>query len=329
MSSVDNPAILVTGGTGFIGSHLVKALVAAGKKVRVLDNDFRGKASRLETCLDQIDFVAGDVRDKDCVYEATRGIETVFHLAAINGTKHFYEIPDQVLEVGVLGTFHMLQAARDLGVKRFISASSSEAYQTPPVVPTPETVPLCIPDPLNPRYSYGGSKLIGEILAFNYGRDRFTTIVFRPHNIYGADMGYEHVIPAFVVRLRRLLEKHGSKSPLEFPIQGTGEETRAFCYIDDFVAGLMLLLERGKDQAVYHIGAQEEVTMRDLATRLGKLAGVELSIKPGAAPTGATPRRCPDIAKLEGLGYQPKVTLDEGLKRVLAETRIPSVEELP
>lgn len=322
MSSVAEPNVLVTGGTGFIGSYLVKALVDRGHHVRVLDNDFRGSASRLESYRDRLQFVAGDVRDKQVVYDAMKGIETVFHLAAINGTRHFYEIPDQVLEVGVLGTMHALMAARDRGVKCFISASSSEAYQTPPMVPTPETVPLCIPDPRNPRYSYGGSKLIGEILAFNYGRNHFKTIVFRPHNIYGADMGWEHVVPQFVIRLRRLIEKHGKGTPIEFPIQGTGEETRAFCYIDDFVEGLLLLWQKGEDQSVYHIGVDHEVPIREIATRLGKLAGVDLVLKEMPAPAGATPRRCPDITRLRALGYEPKVSLDVGLLKALEETPI-------
>jgi nucleoside-diphosphate-sugar epimerase len=321
--------ILVTGGTGFIGSALVRALAERGHPVRVLDNDFRGSADRLSDLRDRIEFVSGDVREPGIVQRAVEGTETVFHLAAINGTRHFYEIPDQVLEVGILGTLNVLQAARELGVKTFISASSSEAYQTPPVVPTPETVPLCIPDPRNPRYSYGGSKLIGEILAFNFGRDRFRTVVFRPHNIYGADMGYDHVIPAFAVRLRRLIERHGTAGPIEFPIQGTGVETRAFCYISDFVEGLLILAERGEDQSVYHIGTQEEVTVRDLAERIGRLSGVDLVLKETPAPAGATPRRCPDIGKLRALGYEPQVPLDQGLSRVLSEIRIPSEAEVP
>lgn len=329
MSSALEPNVLVTGGTGFIGSYLVKALVDAGQRVRVLDNDFRGTASRLEAYRGRLDLVVGDVRDPATVSAATRGIETVYHLAAINGTRHFYEIPDQVLEVGVLGTINALLAAREHKVKTFIYASSSEAYQTPPMVPTPETVPLTIPDSLNPRYSYGGSKLIGEILSFNYGRGHFKTIVFRPHNIYGADMGYEHVVPAFAVRLRRLIEAHGKDGAIEFPIQGTGLETRAFCYIDDFVEGLMLLAARGEDQSVYHIGTQEEVTVRQLAELMARLSGVRVTLKEMPAPAGATPRRCPDISKLRALGYSPKVSLEQGLSRVLADIRIPPVSELP
>lgn len=328
MSSVaDAPRILVTGGTGFIGSHLVKGLVERGHRVRVFDNDFRGTASRLDGVRDHIEIVLGDVRDRASVLAATRGIETVFHLAAINGTRHFYEIPEQVLEVGVLGTMNALSAAREAGVKAFVSASSSEAYQTPPTVPTDESVPLCIPDSRNPRYSYGGSKLIGEILAFNFGRGHFKTQVFRPHNIYGSDMGYEHVIPEFAVRLKRAIARSGTSRPIELTMQGTGLETRAFCHVDDFIRGLLLMWERGEDQSVYHIGCQDEVTIKSVAESMATILGIELRFKEMPAPAGATPRRCPDIRKLRALGYEPVVTLDEGLARVLREIEMPDDED--
>lgn len=338
MSSVHDGIVLVTGGAGFIGAALVQALVARGRRVRVFDNAFRGRPERLAPLMNQIEFINGDVRDREQVRTAMKSVSTVFHLAAINGTKHFYEIPDQVLSVGVLGTIHTLEAAREYGVAEYFYASSSEAYQTPPVVPTPETVPLTLPDSLNPRYSYGGSKLIGEILAFNYGRGKFKTVVFRPHNVYGPDMGYEHVIPAFVVRLRRAMEEREQAKPgqpseamaktIDFPIQGSGEETRAFCHIDDFTAGLLVLADRGEDRNVYHIGTAEEVSIRDLARRIGQQSGVDLRIVHSEAPAGATPRRCPDIGKLAALGYAPRVSLDAGLARVLREFRMPSREEL-
>lgn len=310
--------VLVTGGTGFLGSQLVRALVEAGARVRVLDNDFRGSRSRLEGVLDDVELITGDIRDRDTVFGAVEGMETVCHLAAINGTRHFYEIPDQVLSVGILGTLWTLEAAREHGVADYFYASSSEVYQTPPTVPTAEDVPMMIPNPQNPRYSYGGSKLIGEILTFNFGRGRFArTVAFRPHNVYGANMGNEHVIPEFAARLRGLTRDLVPGTPVDFPIQGSGAATRAFCHVDDFTRGLMAVVELGQDGLVYHIGTDEEVTIADLARACGEVLGHPVNLVTGPQPEGGTPRRCPDIARLRGLGYEPQIPLREGLGDVV------------
>jgi nucleoside-diphosphate-sugar epimerase len=312
MSSA-NKLYLVTGGSGFLGSNLVKALVDRGESVRVFDNNFRGSRAKLGEYIDKVEFVEGDVRDKAAVLRAVKGVEVLCHLAFINGTKYFYEIPKEVLDVGVKGTMNMLEAALELGVPDFVFASSSEVYQTPPACPTPETVAMSIPDPLNPRYSYGGGKLIGEILAFNYGRGHFRrTIVFRPHNVYGPDMGFEHVIPEFVVRLRKAsVEKPQGK--LRFQIQGEGYETRAFCEVGDFTGGLLRIVDAGADQNVYHIGNDEEISIRDLALLIARKMGREIEFECAPLRAGGTPRRCPDITKLRGLGYEPRIGLDVGL----------------
>ena len=165
--------ILVTGGSGFIGSGLVKALVKAGHRVRVLDDNSRGRPRRLTEVEKDIEFIAGDIRDAEAVSRATAGMDEVHHLAFVNGTEFFYTQPDLVLDVGVRGMINVIDACRAQGVGKLILASSSEVYQTPPQVPTDETAPLSIPDPLNPRYSYGGGKLISELMAINFGRKYF------------------------------------------------------------------------------------------------------------------------------------------------------------
>ncbi len=303
----------MTGGSGFLGSNLVKALVDRGDRVRLLDNNFRGSRAKLGRYIDRVDFIEGDVRDRAAVACAVRGVEVVCHLAFINGTRHFYEMPREVLDVGVRGTLNVLEEALEAGVADFIFASSSEVYQTPPVCPTPETVPLSIPDPLNPRYSYGGGKLIGEILSFNYGRGRFRrTVVFRPHNVYGPDMGFDHVIPELVVRLARQ-SRAQPEGTVNLEIQGEGSETRAFCDVRDFTAGLLLVIDKGRDQNIYHIGNDEEVSMRDLTLRIAKKMGRTITIRNTALRPGGTPRRCPDLTKLRALGYQPAIDLDHGL----------------
>jgi nucleoside-diphosphate-sugar epimerase len=190
-------------------------------------------------------------------------------------------------------------------------------YQSPPQVPTDESVPLVVPDPLNPRLSYGAGKIISEMMAINYGRRHFERVlIFRPHNVYGPDMGFDHVIPQFAVRLKRTIDAQAS-GPLSFDIQGSGEETRSFCHVDDLVQGVMVMREKGEHLNIYHIGTTEEVNIADLARRMAVIASREIALRPSAVLAGSTPRRCPDISKLAALGYVPRVPLDEGLPPTL------------
>ena len=139
--------ILVTGGTGFIGSALVIRLVHEGYRVRVLDNQSRGRARRIANVIDDVEVVEGDVRDAETVDRAAKGVDSVAHLAFVNGTEFFYSQPELVLDVGVRGMINVLDACLAHGVPELILASSSEVYQTPPKVPTDESVPLAVPDP--------------------------------------------------------------------------------------------------------------------------------------------------------------------------------------
>jgi UDP-glucose 4-epimerase len=237
------------------------------------------------------------------------------HLAAVNGTENFYTRPELVLEIGMLGALAVTNAARASGVADLVFASTAEVYQTPSVIPTPETIPLMLPDSLNPRYSYGGGKIASELIAFNYGRDRYRKVqIFRPHNIFGPDMGWKHVEPQFILRALACQE---AGDPA-FPIQGDGSETRSFCYVDDCVDGILTMYENGGHREIYHIGSDVEITIRDLAARIGKIVGIDLDIQPGESPAGGTRRRCPDISKMRALGWSPEVGLEEGLERTVA-----------
>jgi len=305
---------IVIGGSGFIGSSLVRKLLEEGHSVKVFDNNSRGNQRRLEGVLDDIEFIEGDIRDLDQVKKAFKNVDAVCHLAFVNGTRFFYELPELVLEVGVKGMMNVLDACIENDISDFILASSSEVYQSPELVPTPEEVPLIVPDLQNARYSYGGAKLITELLAINYGRSKFERVViFRPHNVYGPDMGWEHVVPEFILKMDNLLNKN-KKKEFNFKIQGTGNETRSFIYIDDFTEGLMKVINHGKHLNVYHIGTSDEIKILELANKIANIFNREINVVPGELTQGGTFRRCPDISKLQSLGFNPQTFLDEGLK---------------
>lgn len=314
--SIAAKAFLVTGGTGFLGSALVRRLVAAGARVRILDNGSRGSTRRLGEAEGRVETVVGDVREPGVVADACRGMDVVLHLAFVNGTRYFYERPELVLDVGIRGMLNVLEGTLRHGVRELFVASSSEVYQSPPTIPTDEAVPLSIPDPLNPRYSYAGGKILSELLAINYGRRGYSRVViFRPHNVYGPDMGREHVIPELADRAARLAKS--SAGPLALPIQGTGEETRAFLYVDDFVEGVVRLMERGEHLNIYNIGTDHEVPIREVARLVGVALGREVQVIPGALRAGGTLRRCPDISKIRRLGFEPQVPLNDGIARTV------------
>jgi len=309
--------ILVTGGTGFIGSSLVRALIARGARVRCFDDNSRGAEAKLGTAGAHVELVTGDIRDAAAVHGAVRGMDSVCHLAYINGTELFYEKPEVVLEVAVKGMMNVLDACLSEKIRDVVVASSSEVYQDAARVPTPEDVPLVVPDVTNPRYSYGGGKIISELLTFNYGRKHFDrAVIFRPHNVYGPDMGAEHVIPQFAMRMIQVGQD--TRGAVPFPIQGTGQETRAFIYIDDFTDGLVRVLECGEHLNVYNIGTSDEVTVAHVARLVARCLDRDIYIIPGAVLPGSAARRSPDITKLQALGFSPTMALEDGVAATVA-----------
>lgn len=313
--------ILVTGGAGFIGSALVKRLAEAGHRVIALDNLLRGEWPEWIHDYSNISTFTGDIRYYEIVRAASVGCDEVIHLAYVNGTQTFYDKPEIVLDVGVKGMLHVLEACKVNEVKRFMLASSSEVCRAH-VDGMDEGTPLVIPDPYNPRYSYSAGKIISEMLALHSKQFEWLTI-FRPFNVYGPGMSEGHVIPDFKAQLKEKmnLTLRDFHSPLvPFEILGSGDETRSFCYIDDLIDGVMLIRERGVNMGIYNIGTPVETTIRELAMRMGKIYGLDVAVKEGnALPEGSIKRRKPDITKLAVLGFQPKVSLDEGLRRVLCQ----------
>ena len=281
----NNKNFLVTGGTGFIGSSICELLVKRGHKVTVFDNNSRGSLKRLLRLNNKIKFIKGDIRDKSKVFKSLKNINAVIHLAYINGTKYFYEKPDLILDVAVKGLVNIFDGCKKNNIKELYLASSSEVYQTPLKVPTKEDEPLKVPDINNPRYSYGGGKILTELMGIHYGKKFFKKlIIFRPHNVYGADMG---------------------------------NELRSFIYINDFVKAFSCLLTKGKHLQIYNIGTSKSMKIKELVHSISKIMQKKIVIKTTPLRKGGTKIRMPDITKIKKLGFKPKYSIDQGLKEII------------
>lgn len=315
--------ILITGGAGFIGFHLAKHLCQnKDNEIVISDNFFRGKKDgNLKKLLEDnhnIKLIEADLTLVSGVEKLGGNYDQVYHLAAINGTRNFYDIPEKVLRTNVLSTVNILDWFRKNKKEdsKIIFTSSCEAYAGSNnicsnfPIPTPEKVPLSVEDVNNPRWSYGGSKIIGELFFINYAKIyNFRMSIIRPHNIYGYRMGYDHVIPEFFQRI--------SKKENPFNIFG-GKETRSFCYIDDMIKGVEKIMETRKtDGEILHIGNnQEEISIENLANKMFKITNFYPRVNIKSAGEGSVLRRCPDLTKIKELiDYQPSVSLEEGLKK--------------
>lgn len=313
--------VIVTGGSGFIGYHLADYLSEnADTEVTVIDNFVRGVSDGMFLGLTRkpnVIFIQADMAKKEFYTQLSGKYDGIYHLAAINGTKNFYERPYEVLRSNILTLMNMLEWCNPENCGGFLYSSSSEAYAGtvnnflcvhPEYIPTKEDIPLMVDDIFNPRWSYGGSKLIGEIIAANYGRvNQLPVKIIRYHNIYGPRMGFDHVLPEFIKRIYLKI------SP--FPVYG-GNETRAFCNVKDGIrATEAVMLSQKCNGQIVHIGkSDEEIKISDLLKKLFVISGWETEIDVHDAPNGCVTRRCPDTGKLYKLtGYKSEITLDEGL----------------
>lgn len=297
---------LVTGGTGFIGSALTRLLLEKGFKVRVLDDNSRGNFRRLTDVMGSLDIREGDIRNPDLVSKSMLGVDVVVHLAYINGTINFYERPREVLNVAIVGMQNILEAMKINNVPELYLASSSEVYQYPDIFPTPEAVPLVVPDPFNPRYSYGLGKIVQEFMSIHADTFLNRLAIFRPHNIYGPDMGFQHVIP-------ELCSKIMTEDGDQVVLKGDGSQSRSFCHISDFVQGFNLLLNAEFERETFNLGTREEVTISHLAGVIASSLGRQIKFSTSVAPTGETNRRVPDISKIEKLGFSQVTKLQTGV----------------
>ena len=301
--------VLVTGGAGFIGSHLVHALVQRGDRVRVLDNLSTGKRRNLAAVADSIEFIEGDLVDAHTVARAVAGVELVFHEAALASVPRSVELPLDTHAACVTGTLTLLDAARRAGVRRLIYAASSSAYGNQPFASKRETD---LPDPLSP---YGAAKLAAEhychAFSATYG---FETVALRYFNVFGprqdADSPYSAVIPLFVTALLT------GRRPT---IYGDGGQSRDFTFVADVVRGNLLAAD-APDVAgrVINVATGRTATLLQLLDTLGRL--LDLSIEPIFSPPrpGDVRESLADITLArQFLKYEPQFTLDEGLEQSL------------
>jgi UDP-glucose 4-epimerase len=309
----------VTGGAGFIGFHLARELATKGYNVIICDNLSRGQFDKdLRDLLENehVVFTKMDLAKPDSTKDIDHDVDIVFHLAAINGTRYFYEIPFDVLTVNLLSLINILRWLNESRCRRFIWLSSPEVYSgtiqhLDGPVPTPEDVPVCITNTTNPRFSYACSKIAGESLCLNFANGRMSEVavtVVRPHNIYGPRMGFEHVIPELLLRILRR----------EDPLAIFGSDNkRAFCYVTDLVRALILVAQSDQlNGQIINIGNDtEETTILSLANALCKLFNFNPRFEIHEAPPGSARRRCPNLSKARSvLRYTPQVNLDAGLR---------------
>lgn len=316
--------IIVTGASGFIGFHLADYLSKkSDTEVTVIDNFARGIPDEMFGELIQrknVVFLKADMTAKDFYADLRGRYDQIYHLAAINGTKNFYERPYDVLRANILTLMNMLEWCTPDNCGSFLFTSSSETYagtfncflgEHPEFVPSREDIPLAIDDVLNPRWSYGGSKILGELLTANYCRVHGVSFrIIRYHNIYGARMGYDHVLPEFFKRI------YDRENP--FKIYG-GEETRAFCTVEDGVrATEAVMLSEKCNGEIVHIGnSTQEIKIIDLLKKTLDIADFHPEIEVLPAPKGCVMRRCPNTDKLYELtGFRAQGTLDEALPKM-------------
>ena len=301
--------VLVTGGAGFIGSRLVHELVRTGVTVRVLDNLSSGRVDRLEDLGRRVELAVGDVRNAVACRNAARGVDTVFHLAALVSVPQSVADPVQSEAINSGGTLNMLLAARDVGVRRLVFSSSSAVYGDTDVLPTPETV---LPRPASP---YGIQKLMGEHYArcflSLYGLE---TVSLRYFNVYGPGQDpsspYAAAIPKFLTRLLR------GEAPSVF---GDGEQTRDFCFVDDVVAANLLAASVVSPAAVgnvFNIATGSRISLNDLLPRIQKSIDTAVPVHYEPEREGDIKHSGADIASARALlGYEPRTTLDAGLRQ--------------
>ncbi len=313
--------ILITGGAGFIGYHLSLFHIKKGDNVYILDN--LSKTNDKEFSLlkknKNVHFFKCDltVNQDKLKSKLPKKIDIIYHLAAINGTRLFYEIPYELCKSNLLITINFLNLISDIKISNFLYSSSSEIYANSEKLglvkyPTNEKVVSAYSFPLDPRLSYGISKFTGEFLSIFFCKKyKINHSIVRYHNIFGERMGYRHVIPELIYKLsknKRNLKLYGSK------------ETRSFCYIDDAIKATYLVAKKSSKKGnLINIGnSSNEISIRNLANKIIEYMGLKTKIKQSGKRSLSVNKRKPSTAKLFNLtGFRSSVSLDIGLKKTI------------
>ncbi len=304
--------VLVTGGAGFIGGHLVDALLAQGATVRVIDNFSTGRRENLAHNLSRIDLVEGDLCDPEATARAVHGVDTVFHEAAIPSVARSVNDPVASNRANVGGTVELLQAARVAGVRKLVYAASSSAYGDTEVLPKVETM---TPRPLSP---YAVSKHTGEMYVSVFGKlFGFETVSLRYFNVFGPRQDptshYAAVIPLFITRILR-----GERPQ----IHGDGEQSRDFCYIENVVSANLLAARARTAGEVVNVACGARATLNELSVMINKSLGTNLSPEYGPGRVGDVRHSLADISAARALlGYEVRYDLAAGLAKTIAYYR--------
>jgi UDP-glucose 4-epimerase len=298
----ENAIDLVTGGAGFIGSHLVDRLLGQGRSVRALDSFVVGRHANLwqHSHNPSLEIIEGDVADKAAVGAAVEGVERIFHLAARADVVPSIQEPEAYFRSNVDGTFCVLEAARRHGVKRFVYVASSSCYGIPATYPTPETAAA------DPRYPYALTKDLGEQLVMHWAQVyRLPAVSVRFFNVYGPRARTSGTYGAvFGVFLAQLL----AGEPLT--IVGDGEQTRDFTFVSDAVDALIAVAESDRIGQIYNVGSGHPVSVNELVRLLGSPPSVHIPKRPGEPDCTWA-----DISKIRReLGWEPKVSFAEGVR---------------
>ncbi len=303
---------VVTGGAGFVGAHVCRAMHAAGLRVHAIDSLITGSRSNLADLLDEpgVTLEEADVVDH---LEVPEDVAVVLHLASPASPVDYLRHPIHTLKVGSIGTLHALGVAKATGA-RFLLASTSEVYGDPQVHPQPETY-LGNVDPTGPRGVYDEAKRFGEAMTYAYERDHAVEVrVARIFNTYGPGMRADdgRLVPTLIGQ---------ALAGEALTIHGDGEQTRSLCFIDDLVDGLLRLLVADRS-APCNLGSDVEVTVLDVADRIRGLIDSNLEVVHIDRPSTDPQRRRPDLRVARDLlGWQAEVDLDDGLQRTIAWAR--------
>jgi nucleoside-diphosphate-sugar epimerase len=318
MIDFDGKKVLVTGGAGFIGSHLVDELLRRNADVRVVDNLSRGNISNVAHCKDKIEFIKGDLANAKTAEVAVRDVETCFHLAAVVGGVEFMAThPAEILK-NVPIDYNVIDACRKMNVDRLLCTSSACTYPVD-LQTAEEQPPLREDDALahgaKPDGHYGWTKLLSEIQCQAYHRSYGMKIaIVRPFNPYGPRESFDpkdsHVIPSLIRKAVR------RENP--FVVWGDGTQGRAFEYVGDLVEGIILAIEKKVDADPVNLGSSYPVNIRELAELVLKVTGYNASIMwDMSRPQGVRSRKADMSKALNALGWKPRTPLKEGLARTL------------